>query len=59
MGQQINKKQEFLIDSMEFRTPLSVRVILTLLSPIIAPLYLLRKFSYGSYTLKIEFKYKK
>ncbi len=54
----IDKKENYLIDSIEFRTPTSVKILLTLLSPIIAPFYLFRKFMSNSHSLKIEIKYK-
>ncbi len=54
----IDKKETYLIDSIEFVTPISVKILLTLLSPIIAPFYLFRKFMYDSHSIKIEVKYK-
>jgi len=54
----IDKKETYLIDSIEFRTPTSVKILLTLFSPIIAPFYLFRKFMYNSHSLKIELKYR-
>jgi hypothetical protein len=54
----LDKNATYLIDSIEFVTPTSVKILLTLLSPIIAPFFLFRKFMYNSHSLKIEVKYK-
>ncbi len=50
--------EEELIESIELNTQkLSTKILLVLLSPIISPIWLFRKFMWKSKSIKIEIKY--
>ena len=55
--EKITNNNEELIDSIEFRLTLGAKLFLTFFSPIIAPIWLIRKFRYKAKTLKLEIKY--
>ena len=56
MEKTTNNNEE-LTDSIEFKLTLGVKLFLTFFSPIIAPIWLIRKFRYKAKTLKLEIKY--
>ena len=56
MENTINNKEE-LIDSIEFKLTLGAKLFLIFFSPIVAPIWLIRKFRYKAKTLKLEIKY--
>lgn len=48
---------EELVDSIEFKLTLGAKLFLIFFSPIIAPIWCIRKFRHKAKTLKIEIKY--